>query len=48
MGRQPTCRFRTQVLLARRLVERGVRFIPDLFGVNVRRWDAAHDDLVVA
>jgi len=47
LDEKPTADFGRKCLLARRLVERGVRFIQIYSGTNVGDdWDAAHDDLV--
>lgn len=47
LDENPTADFGRKCLLARRLVERGVRFIQIYSGTNVGDdWDAAHDDLV--
>jgi hypothetical protein len=47
LDEKPTADFGRKCLLARRLVERGVRFIQIYSGTNVGDdWDAAHEDLV--
>ena len=46
IGEQPTDDFGRKCLLARRLVERGVRFIQLYSGTNIGEdWDDAHNDL---
>jgi len=46
IGEQPTDDFGRKCLLARRLVERGVRFVQIYSGTNVGAdWDDAHNDL---
>ncbi len=49
IGEEPTDDFGRKCLLARRLVERGVRFVQLYSGTNIGAdWDDAHNDLIVS
>jgi arylsulfatase A-like enzyme len=49
IGEEPTDDFGRKCILARRMVERGVRFVQLYSGTNIGAdWDDAHNDLIVS